>query len=103
MMVFGFAPGPGEMVLLAIVSILLFGKRLPDVARQVGRGWMELKRGMSGIQSELNAAIYSDTPSSKSPPSRSYANEIEDYEEQTAPKFEPPPAEPPTVKPPLAL
>ena len=98
-MVFGFGPGPSEMVVLAVVSILLFGKRLPEVARQVGRGWMELKKGMSGIQSELNAAIYSDTPSSKSPPSSSYVNQIEDYEEQTAPKFEPPPAEPPAINP----
>ena len=95
MMVLGFAPGPTDMVLLAVVSILLFGERLPQVARQVGRGWMELKRGMSGIQSELNAAIYSDEPVGKSRPQSSSASAIEDYEEQTAPKFEPPPAEPP--------
>ena len=101
-MLFALAPGPGDMVILAVVSIMLFGKRLPEVARQVGRGWMELKRGMSGIQSELNAAIYSDTPSGKPSPSRSYVNEIEDYEEQTAPKFEPPPAELPSPQPPSA-
>jgi len=97
MMVLGFAPGPTDMVLLAVVSILLFGERLPQVARQVGRGWMELKRGMSGIQSELNAAIYSDEPVGKSRAQSSSVNAIEDYEEQTAPKFEPPPAEPPSA------
>ena len=93
MMLFAFFPGPTELAVVGALAVMLFGKRLPEVARQVGRGWIEFKRGISGIQAELNAAIYDDNPGSRSSAPRS--NEIIDYDEQTAPKFIPPPAEPP--------
>ena len=84
------------MAVIGVIAVMLFGKNLPDVARQVGRGWADLKKSLSGIQSEFNSALYSDSSSSSSRRSTSYTNSIDDYEEQTAPKFEPPPAEPPS-------
>ncbi len=97
-MILAYMPGPVELGILMVMAVLMFGKRLPEVARQVGRGMAELKKGMSSIQSELNSAIYSDTQmsnysSSSTSRSRSY-DDADDREEQTAPKFEPPPAEP---------
>jgi sec-independent protein translocase protein TatA len=92
--------GPTDMAFIAMVAIMLFGKRLPEVARQLGKGWAELKRGISGLQSEFNSALMSDTTTSSSSSynssSRSsssnltYRDPIDDYEEQTAPKFVPP-------------
>jgi sec-independent protein translocase protein TatA len=90
--------GPTDMAFIAMVAIMLFGKRLPEVARQLGRGWAELKRGISGLQSEFNSALMSDTTtsssssnsSSSSRSNLSYRDPIDDYEEQTAPKFVPP-------------
>ena len=32
----GFMPGPFEMMIIAGIALLLFGKRLPSVARSVG-------------------------------------------------------------------
>ena len=29
---FGFSPGPQEMLVVGIIALLLFGKRLPEVA-----------------------------------------------------------------------
>ncbi|HKD36999.1 MAG TPA: twin-arginine translocase TatA/TatE family subunit, partial [Pirellulales bacterium] len=63
-MVFAFMPGPGDMLIVAFVAVLLFGKDLPHVARQAGRALSELKKGMAGLQSELNSAIYNSEPSS---------------------------------------
>lgn len=41
--------GPSEIGLLFVVTLLLFGgKRLPDLARGIGIGVRELRRGMSG-------------------------------------------------------
>lgn len=41
--------GWGEIIIILAVALLLFGaKRLPDVARSVGRSVKELKRGLSG-------------------------------------------------------
>ena len=43
-----FAPGPYELALVALVALLLFAKRLPAVGRGLGRGIVELKKGLQG-------------------------------------------------------
>ena len=88
--------GTSDMMIIGVVAVLLFGKNLPQVARQAGRALSELKKGMAGLQSELNSAIYqSDSaPSSRQSSYLSY-REDDDREEPTAPKFEPPPPPPP--------
>jgi sec-independent protein translocase protein TatA len=91
LLAFGF--GGTEMAVIGVLAVMLFGKNLPDVARQVGRGWADLKKSLSGIQSEFNSALYSDNSSPSTRRSTSYSNSIDDYDEQTAPKFVPPPAE----------
>jgi sec-independent protein translocase protein TatA len=82
------------MVVIAVVAVLLFGKNLPQVARQAGRAMSDLKKGMAGIQSELNSAIYNSEPTSSRISSYTASRDDDDRDEPTAPKFEPPPAEP---------
>ncbi len=57
---FGFGLGPLEMMLLLGVALLLYGGRLPEVARSWGKTFSEFRRGISGIQSEINDAIYAE-------------------------------------------
>ena len=45
--------GPLELMIVMGLAVLLFGKRLPEVGRQLGRGIIEFKKGMSGIADEL--------------------------------------------------
>ena len=54
--------GVGEMVIIAIVALLVFGRNLPDVARKVGKGVSEFKRGMSGVESEIRNAAFESVP-----------------------------------------
>ena len=54
--------GVGEMVIIAVVALLVFGRNLPEVARKVGKGVSEFKRGMSGVESELRTAVYDPVP-----------------------------------------
>ena len=76
-------PGPMEMIIILGIGVLLFGKRLPEVGRSLGKGIMEFKKGVQGIEDEIDSA----TSTAKSTRSQAKA---EDYEEATAPKFEPP-------------
>lgn len=85
-MLLAFSFGPGEMVLLGIIAVLLFGQRLPEVGRSLGKSLMELRKSFDGIQNELRSAM-NDSPR----PAASQPAAAEDREEATAPKFEPPP------------
>jgi sec-independent protein translocase protein TatA len=78
-----------EMLIIGVLAVLLFGKRLPEVGRSVGKGILEFKKGLRGIEEELHRATYASMESSSSPTSAS--EEVEDHPEATAPKFEPPP------------
>jgi sec-independent protein translocase protein TatA len=42
-------PGPFELVVIAVVAILVFGKRLPEIARGMGRSLFEFKRGIQEV------------------------------------------------------
>ncbi len=44
--------GLPEMIVIGIVALLLFGKRLPEVARSLGKGIVEFKKGLNGIDDE---------------------------------------------------
>ena len=44
--------GPWELLIIAAVVLLLFGKRLPDVMRSLGRSITEFKKGVNEIPEE---------------------------------------------------
>jgi sec-independent protein translocase protein TatA len=48
-------PGPWEMVILLLIALLLFGKRLPEVGRSMGKGIVEFRRGLKGVTDEIEA------------------------------------------------
>ena len=82
-----FGLGPQEMLIVGVVAVLLFGKRLPEVGRSLGKGIVEFKKGIRGIEDEI------DTASTKRRVSH-YSDDEDDRQQATAPKFEPPSAEP---------
>lgn len=45
-----------EMLVLALLGVLIFGKRLPEVGKSLGRGIVEFKKGLSGIEDGLDEA-----------------------------------------------
>lgn len=89
-----FGLGFQELVIVGIVALLLFGKRLPDVAKSLGHSYREFRKGLADIQSTINYDTYRSPTSSHAPTSRSSDDEYDDYDEPTAPKFEPPPVAP---------
>ena len=43
------------MLVILVIGLLIFGSRLPEVGRSLGRGLMEFKRGLRGMQDEMNS------------------------------------------------
>ncbi len=82
-----FGMGPFEMMIVGVIAVLLFGNRLPEVARSVGKGLTEFKKGIHGITDDIDLA-------SREPPPPHY-DDVDDHDEATAPKFEPPAEESP--------
>ena len=50
------AIGPWEIIVILIVALLVFGKRLPEVGRSLGRGIVEFKKGLRGMHDEIESA-----------------------------------------------
>jgi TatA/E family protein of Tat protein translocase len=44
-----FGMGPMELLIVLVVALLLFGNRLPSVARSLGRSMVEFKKGMNEV------------------------------------------------------
>ncbi len=60
--------GPWEMALLLLLALLLFGKRLPEVGKALGKGIVEFKKGVKGIEDEIEDASSRPAPPAASPP-----------------------------------
>ena len=54
-----------EMLLIGVVAILLFGRRLPEVGRSLGLGIVELKKGLRGVTDDIASAGEEDKTSSR--------------------------------------
>ena len=49
-------PGLPEMMIIGVVLLLLFGNRLPSVMRSLGQGIVEFKKGVKGIEDDVDNA-----------------------------------------------
>src|SRR5437588_12212405 len=76
---------PTEILILLGLGVLLFGRRLPEIGRYLGKGIVEFKKGMKGLEDDLDggtaaAPARQEQPVDQiRPPQRVVA---------TAPKFE---------------
>ena len=82
------SPGMGELVVIAIVAVVLFGGKLPEVARSMGSTYQQFRKGLADIQSSVKNELDSTTNSINR--IADYSDVNDDYDEPTAPKFDPP-------------
>ncbi len=50
-------PGGIEWIIILIVALLIFGKRLPEVMKSMGKGIVEFKKGVKGVEDDVEDAI----------------------------------------------
>jgi sec-independent protein translocase protein TatA len=58
--------GPGEIVILLIVALLVFGpKRLPEMGRSIGKGMREFKDSLTMNDDDVVPELPADEPPAK--------------------------------------
>ena len=61
--------GPMEIAIVGAVMLLMFGNRLPSVMRSLGKSVTEFKKGVAGIEDDVDQAVTADTKKPSPPPS----------------------------------
>jgi len=85
-------PGLGytEMLLFGIVALMLFGSKLPEVARSLGGTYRQVRKSMDDFQREFHGLGQLDA----SPPKKTYTEEEPTESTTNAPRFTPPTDDP---------
>jgi sec-independent protein translocase protein TatA len=60
-------PGGMEIVVVIVIGLLIFGRRLPEVGRNLGKSIVEFKKGIKGIGDDIDkeAECQDDTEPTK--------------------------------------
>jgi sec-independent protein translocase protein TatA len=87
MLAFLNALSPWHLLFVGIVAILLFGNRLPEVARSLGRSVNEFKRGLKEVKDNFDDAANDAPPPEKlqPPPDKVESGKIEQETEVKEP------------------
>ncbi len=59
--------GAQEMIILLVIGVLLFGRKLPEVGRYLGKGIVEFKKGIKGLEDDLDTTASVSAPRSEAP------------------------------------
>ncbi len=72
--IIAWVPGGLEVLIIAGVALLIFGRRLPDVARSMGKSIVEFKKGLKDVKDDIDTAATPDDDR-KALPANDQANE----------------------------
>ncbi|HUR54432.1 MAG TPA: twin-arginine translocase TatA/TatE family subunit [Gemmataceae bacterium] len=88
-----FGLGGQEILLLLVLGVLLFGRKLPEIGRSLGKTMVEFKKGMKGIEDEVSESAQPRAaiePEAAKPPARVTASSAPKFEDAPAPTNLPP-------------
>ena len=52
-----WTPGPIELIVILVIAVLLFGRRLPEIARGLGKSLTEFKKGVKEAQNGVEDVV----------------------------------------------
>ena len=64
-------PGGAEWIIIGLVALLIFGRRLPDVARSIGKSIVEFKKGIKDVKDDIDVQSQLDRPPERKLPQSS--------------------------------
>ena len=98
---FAFLDGLGglEMLVIFVLALMLFGgKRLPEVAKGLGKSIREFKRAASGVEDEIRRAMDMDSSPHRRPPVRRPRSAVTPAKDTTTAAAKPQPYLPPPAE-----
>lgn len=60
-----------QMIVLGLLGVLIFGKRLPEVGKSLGKGIVEFKKGLSGLDTDIDTSTKQLDNATAPPPAAS--------------------------------
>ena len=85
--------GYAEIILIAMVGVVLFGSKLPEVARSVGQSYTQFRKGLNDIQTAVKSELDKELDEVKKIP-QEIETAIEDMEDEEdddlSPDYDPP-------------
>lgn len=78
-------PGGWEWLVIAVVGLLIFGRRLPEVGRSLGKGIVEFKKGLRGIEEDVDKASSEGSTPASNAPSQPQLREPQRWDSQATP------------------
>jgi sec-independent protein translocase protein TatA len=84
--------GTSELLIIGALAVLLFGAKLPDVARNFGRSYQQFRKGLTDLQSSFTAEVNAPAKfDSRQQKVAHYKDAADEFESPPPPRFEPTP------------
>jgi sec-independent protein translocase protein TatA len=59
--------GPTEIIIILVLGVLLFGRKLPEVGKYLGKSIVEFKKGMKGLEDNVDSVGSPNMASTSAP------------------------------------
>lgn len=79
--------GTGEILIILILAVVLFGRNLPQVARNLGHSYQQLRKGLSEMQRSFSVDDGPGTSRTPTPRLPAYRDQMTAQDEPIAPRF----------------